>query len=208
MIVRNIGAALLALGLATAAQATTWTIDKDHSAVEFSIRHIVSKSKGKFDDVSGKITMDEKNLTSGQVEATIKTTSVNTANQKRDDHLRSADFFDTAKFPEMSFKSKKIVKAGDKYKIVGLLKIKGVEKEVTLDTTFSGISKDPWGNTRAGFSGTTKVNRKDFGIAWNKPIEEAASAKAKSAAENLLLGDEVTINLEIEAIQDKAPATK
>jgi polyisoprenoid-binding protein YceI len=125
---------------------------------------------------------------------TIDTASINTHDDKRDEHLRSPDFLDVAKFPSMTFKSKQIGKSGDEYDLKGDLTIHGVTKEVTLKTEFGGEAKDPWGGERAGFTAKTTINRKDFGLAWNVALETGG----------ILVGEKVEITLEIEATKAKA----
>jgi polyisoprenoid-binding protein YceI len=177
-------------------KAERWDIDVVHSTVGFTVRHmVVTKVHGRFSDFTGKIDFNGKNIEKGAVEMTVQVASLNTDNQKRDDHLKSPDFFDVEKFPTMTFKSKKIIKGeGNKFKLVGDLTIRGVSKEVTFDCEFNGVVTDPMGNTRAGFSAQTKINRQDFNVKWNKKLD----------AGGLVVGDEVTINLEIEAVKAKS----
>ena len=145
-----------------------WDFDLSHSSVNFHVRHLmVSKVHGRFSLWSGKLELDEQDLTKSRLEVEIDATSVDTKEAKRDEHLRSADFFDTATFPKLTFKSTKIEKDGDDYKVTGDLTIKDVTKSVTLDVEGGAIVKDPWGGTRTGFSAKTTINRKDFGLSWN-----------------------------------------
>ena len=184
-------AALFALALPSFALATTYTSDSDHSNVGFKVRHLmVSNVKGNFEKYSGTVDINEKDISKSKVDVSIDTASVNTSVQKRDEHLRSADFFDAAKYPTMTFVSKKVAKAGkDKLKVTGDLTLHGVTRQVVLDVEGpSKESKDPWGNWRRGVSASTKINRKDFGLAWNAALETGGVA----------VGEEVTINLEIE----------
>jgi polyisoprenoid-binding protein YceI len=189
---------LLGLSLAAQAAPVTYTIDNSHSTIGFKIRHLVSKVNGSFGDFSGKIITDEKSPTKSNVDVAIKSASIDTANAKRDEHLKSADFFDVAKHPEITFKTTKVTGTDKKFKIEGLLNLHGVEKPVVIAATSGGIAKDPWGKTRAGFSGTTKINRKDFGINWNKALD----------AGGIMLGDEVEISMDIEAVKDEVAAAK
>jgi len=185
---------IIALALPAFAFASTWNIDPDHSNVGFKVRHLmVSNVKGSFDKHTGTVEFNDKDITKSKVEVSIDTNSINTNVQKRDEHLRSADFFDVAKFPTMTFKSKKVAKAGkDKLKVTGDLTLHGVTKEVVLDVEGpSKESKDPWGNFRKGATATTKINRKDFGLVWNAALETGGVA----------VGDEITITLEIEMIK-------
>jgi len=185
---------IFALLLPVIASAAVWTIDPDHSNVGFKVRHLmVSNVKGIFEKYSGIVDINDKDITRSRVEVSIDTSSINTNVQKRDEHLRSPDFFDVAKFPTMTFVSKKVAKAGkDRLKVTGDLTLHGVTKEVVLDVdALSRESKDPWGNLRRGTSASTKINRKDFGLVWNKALETGGVA----------VGEEVLITLEIEMIK-------
>jgi polyisoprenoid-binding protein YceI len=185
---------LVSLTVPILASAATWTIDPDHSSVGFKVRHLmVSNVKGVFEKFTGTVELDDKDITKSRVEVTIDTNSINTSVQKRDEHLRSADFFDVSKYPAMTFVSKKVAKAGkDKLKVTGDLTLHGVTKEVVLAVEGpSKESKDPWGNVRRGASASTKINRKDFGLTWNKALETGG----------VVVGDEVIINLEVELIR-------
>jgi polyisoprenoid-binding protein YceI len=185
---------IIALALPIVVSAATWTIDPDHSNVGFKVRHLmVSNVKGSFDKHTGTVDINDKDITKSKVEVSIDTNSINTNVQKRDEHLRSPDFLDVAKFPTMTFVSKKVVKSGkDKLKVTGDLTLHGVTKEVILDVeAISKESKDPWGNLRRGTTASTKINRKDFGLVWNKALETGGVA----------VGEEVTITLEIEMIK-------
>jgi polyisoprenoid-binding protein YceI len=185
---------IIALALPAIASATIWTIDPDHSNVGFKVRHLmVSNVKGSFEKHTGTVDINDKDITKSKVEVTIDTNSINTSVQKRDEHLRSADFFDVAKFPTMTFVSKKVAKAGkDKLKVTGDLTLHGVTREVVLDVEGpSKESKDPWGVIRRGATASTKINRKDFGLVWNKALETGGVA----------VGEEITISLEIEMIK-------
>lgn len=185
---------IIALAVPTFAFATTWTIDPDHSNVGFKVRHLmVSNVKGSFEKHTGFVEIDDKDITKSKVEVSIDTNSINTNVQKRDEHLRSADFFDVAKYPTMTFVSKKVAKAGkDKLKVTGDLTLHGVTKQVVLNVEGpTKESKDPWGNIRKGATATTKINRKDFGLVWNAALETGGVA----------VGEEITITLEIEMIK-------
>jgi polyisoprenoid-binding protein YceI len=185
---------LIALALPVVASASNWTIDPDHSNIGFKVKHLmVSNVKGNFDKHTGVVDLNDKDITKSKVEVVIDTASINTNVQKRDEHLRSADFFDVAKYPTMTFVSKKVTKAGkDRLKVTGNLTLHGVTKEVILDVEpISKESKDPWGNIRRGTTATTKINRKDFGLVWNAALETGGVA----------VGDEITITLEIEMIK-------
>ncbi|MBF0330034.1 MAG: YceI family protein [Nitrospirae bacterium] len=182
--------ALPSLGLAS-----TWQIDGDHSTVGFSVKHMmITNVKGVFERFSGKIVIDETNIAKSSVKAVIETGSINTRIQKRDDHLRSSDFLDTAVFPTMTFVSKKITASGkERLKITGDLTLHGITREVVLDVeNLTEPVKDPWGKIRRGASATTKINRRDYGLTWNKAIETGG----------VLVGDEVAITIEIEMIKE------
>ena len=176
------------------AMADTWKIDQAHTTVEFKIRHLmVSWVKGVFTDVEGTVDIDEADLAKSSTKVRIGTASVDTNNQKRDDHLRSPDFFNAAKFPAMTFVSKQVeVANGQPVKIVGDLTILDVTREVELEVEdFSQTITDPWGNTRRGASAATKISRSDYGLTWNKALE----------AGGVVVGDEVRISLEVELIK-------
>jgi polyisoprenoid-binding protein YceI len=185
---------IIALTLPAFAFASTWTIDPDHSSIGFKVKHLmVANVKGSFDKHTGTVEINDKDITKSKVEVSIDTNSINTNVQKRDEHLRSADFFDVATYPTMTFVSKKVAKAGkDRLKVTGDLNLHGVTRQVVLDVEpLSKESKDPWGNIRRGTTATTKIDRKDFGLTWNKGLETGG----------VLVGDEITITLEIEMIR-------
>lgn len=191
-------AALAALTSFAFAEPATFTLDPAHSRAGFEVKHIFTMVPGYFKKVDGKISLDEKNLANSSVEATIDASSIFTDNEKRDGHLKSEDFFFVEKYPELTFKSKKVVPGKDgAFKIVGDLTMRGVTKEVTLDAKLLGMQDlgKPMG-TRAGFEATTSVNRKDYGINWNRALDVGG----------FLLGDDVQINLTIEAIKTEPTA--
>jgi len=172
------------------AAADSYAIDSAHSDVSFKVRHLVSKTSGQFTEFDGSITADFENLKTSSVEFTIQAASIDTKNANRDKHLRSPDFFDVEKYPTISFVSEKIVKSGaSSFAVAGTLTMHGVSKKVTLPVTYLGEVKDPWGNTKAGFELETTIDRKDYGIVWNKALDSGGA----------ILGDEVeiTINLEV-----------
>ena len=182
---------VLALASISWGQAATWQIDSRHSYAHFSVRHLmVSNVRGSFSKVSGTLLIDEKDLTKSSVEATIDTSTINTQEPDRDKHLRSADFFDVEKHPTITFKSKKVEKAGkDRLRVIGDLTIRGVTKQVVLDVEGpTAAIKDPRGNLKRGATATTKVNRQDFGVAWNRTLE----------AGGVVVGDQVSITIELE----------
>ncbi len=176
--------------LSPALRAETYEIDSSHSQVGFRVKHLVGKVPGRFTTFSGTIDFTPGKPESWKVEATIDPASINTDNEKRDGHLKSPDFFDVAKFPAMTFKSTKITDVkGDTAKLVGDLTMHGVTKSVVLNLEIGGTTKDPWGNAKAGFSATGTINRKDFGIVWNKTLDTGG----------LMLGEEIAISLDVEA---------
>ena len=180
------------------AAAATYQLDPAHSAAQFTVRHMmVSNVKGNFTKVSGTVEFDPKNLAGSRVEAVIDATSVDTREPKRDAHLKSADFFDVANFPTITFRSRKIEAAGQgKYKVTGDLTIRGVTKEAVLDVDgpTPEIPSGP-GMFRAGAEATTHINRKDFGVSWSRAMDSGG----------VVVGDEVTISLDVEMVR-KAPA--
>lgn len=153
--------------------ATKWALDTTHSEIKFKVRHMmITNVSGSFNELNATIENFDDNFETAIVEFNAKTNSVDTANEQRDAHLKSADFFDAEKFPEMKFKSTGIErKAGNDFLMHGHLTIKDVTKEVALNVEFGGINKDPWGNMKSGFSVEGKINRKDFGLNWNAALE-------------------------------------
>ena len=188
-------AALLAgLPVDAGAETARWEIDPDHSLIEFRVAHmVVSKTSGRFTDYKGFVEMDADAKMIHAIEATINAASVDTNHEKRDTHLRNPDFLDVKQYPTMTYRMKNVKKQGDTYTIVGEFTLRGVTKEVTLVSTFNGVAKDPWGGTRAGFSAEGKLNRKDFGMIWDKTLDNGG----------LVVGNEVHIRLEIECIKQK-----
>lgn len=200
---RRIIASLLAvfLVLPGMALASAWNIDPVHSHIGFKVRHLmVSNVKGSFDRYTATIDLDEQELTRSRVTVTIDTASINTAHQKRDEHLRSADFFDVARHPTMTYVAKSITNIGNgRFKVTGDLTLRGVTREVVLDV--EGLTqeiRDPWGNLRRGATATVTINRKDFGLVWNKAMETGG----------VVVGDEVAITLEIELTRDQGNNAK
>lgn len=190
-----------AAAAAPLAAADTYAVDKVHSTVGFTVRHFASRVHGSFGDFEGTIQADTAKPEASSVVFTIKTASIDTKNEKRDGDLRSENFFDAAKFPEISFKSTKMVSTGkDAYAVTGTFTMHGVSKEVTIPVTYLGSMKDPWGNERASFEINTRLNRKDYGINWNKALDNGS----------LMLSDEVEITVDLETIKKKpeAPAAK
>lgn len=171
----------------------TYQIDPSHSTAGFSIKHMmIAKVHGGFEKMSGKLNYDAQHPERFSIDVAIEAASINTREAQRDTHLKSADFFDVEKYPQILFKSKQLEVAGDNLKVVGDLTIHGVTKQVTLDMESpSEEVKDPWGNTKLGVSGTTKIKRKEFGLTWNAALE----------AGGVLVGDDVTITLEVQFVK-------
>jgi len=178
----------------TTTSTTTWNIDPAHSVAEFKVKHMmIANVKGHFSKVSGTLSLNESDLDKSRIEASIDAASIETRDAQRDAHLRSADFLDVEKFPTLSFKSQhiRIVRDGE-LAVEGNLTIHGVTRKVVF--TVEGptpATKDPWGNTRVAVSGTTKINRKDYGLTWNAALE----------AGGVLVGEEITITLEVEFVK-------
>ena len=173
-----------------------WNIDASHSAIQFSVRHmVVSKTRGRFTRWNGQLDFDPAQPGKGSVQVTIEPASIDTADAQRDGHLRSADFFDVEKHPQATFRSTKIEpRGGDRYLVAGDLTIKGVTRPVALEATWEGTGKDPWGGERAGFSATATIDRRDFGLEWNKVLETGG----------VLVGEKVELQLEVEAVKQAA----
>ena len=183
--------AILPLLLAGVAHADSveWKLDPSHTSVGFSVPHlVVSSVDGRFKEATAKINLDDAELTKSSVTVEINAGSIDTGDQKRDDHLKSPDFFDVKKFPKLSFKSSKIVKSGGGYKLTGDLTIRDVTKSVTLDASLSAPVKTPWGNQARAAKVSGKIKRADFGLKWNKALETGG----------VLVGDEVTIDVRAE----------
>lgn len=197
---------VLALTLAASAAFSqdVYNVDKVHSEVTFRVRHFVSKVSGRFDDFSGAISIVPGKPAASSVEFAIKTASINTANPARDNHLKSADFFDAEKNPEITFKSTKITPVdADTFNVTGIFTMHGTAKELTIPVDFGGTVTDQRGTEKAGFSLATKLNRKDYGIVWNQTLDSGG----------MMLGDDVEITVNIEANKKKpapadAPAAK
>ena len=192
---RTLAVAAILVTASSLFAAEPFAVDKVHSEATFQIRHMMSKVSGKFDDFSGKINIDRAKPSASSVEFTIKAASINTGNADRDKDLRGPNFFDVDKNPEITFKSSTIVpsKKKDVYDVTGDLTMHGVTKKITIPVESGGFGKDPWGNERTGFSVTTTLNRKDYGINWNKALDNGG----------FLLSDDVTINVNLEAQKAK-----
>lgn len=171
----------------------TWIIDASHSTVTFSVRHMmISKVRGRFSRFDGTVNFDEQNPANSAVHVTIDATSIDTRDERRDGHLMSPDFLDVANYPAITFISKRVEAIDDSHgRIIGDLTIRGVTREVALEVEYNGQSKSPWGTISAGFSASTKINRKDWGLTWNVALETGG----------VLVGDEVTIEIEIEIVK-------
>ena len=181
---------------AAAGATTTWQIDAAHSHVEFAVKHLmIATVKGRFGAVSGAVTTNGDGVAGAAVDVTIDASSVDTREPQRDTHLRSADFFDVATFPAITFRSTRVVPAGDgALTLTGDLTIHGVTRPITLAVTDEGAAKDPWGGDRRAFSATGRLSRKDFGLTWNQALE----------AGGVLVGDDVRISLEVELVRQPA----
>jgi polyisoprenoid-binding protein YceI len=180
-----------AAGAVPAPATTTWTIDPVHSTVEFAVKHMmVSTTRGRFTGVTGTIVLDEDDLTRSHAEVEIDAATVDTRDERRDGHLRSADFLEVETYPTITFKSARVRLEGtERARVFGDLTIRGVTREVVLDTELNGRNKSPWGAEVIGFTATTKISRKDFGLSYNPVLETGG----------FVVGDEVKIQLEIEA---------
>jgi polyisoprenoid-binding protein YceI len=173
-----------------------WNLDTVHSGINFSVRHmVVSKVRGRFAKFSGQVALDESDLTRSTVEATIDASSIDTGTAQRDEHLKSADFFDIEHFPEIRFRGTGIEKVGpERYRLTGQLTIRDVSREIALDVEYGGRGKDPWGNERIGFTARGALDRRDFGLKWNQALETGG----------LLVSDRVELELELQAVKAAA----
>ncbi len=171
---------------------TTWKLDPAHTIVEFSAKHLmITTVKGRIPDVKGTIYIDEKNPKNSSVEATLNAASLDTRTEQRDQHLRSADFLEVEKYPEIKFRSTRIQGEGESFKVTGDLTIRDVTKPITLDVELEGRTKDPWGGERVGFSAKGKIDRRDFGLTWNQVLE----------AGGVVVGNDIKISLEVQAVK-------
>jgi polyisoprenoid-binding protein YceI len=183
----------------TDSKITTWNVDPTHAELAFAVRHLMlSTVRGRFGAVTGTVKVDESNPANSKIDVTIEVSSIDTRQEMRDNHLRSADFFDVENHPTLHFVSKKV--DGDvkgEFKVVGDLTIRGTTREVTLDVSLQGEGKDPWGNERAGFEAKGKINRSDFGLTWNQALEAGGVA----------VGDEVKISIDVELVKQQEQAS-
>jgi polyisoprenoid-binding protein YceI len=189
-------AAVAVFSLPAAAAPSQWQIDSQHASAQFAVKHLmISTVRGEFHGVTGTVNWDDKDITKSTIDVTIDTTTVDTREPKRDAHLKSPDFFDVAKYPAMTFKSKKIEQvATGKLKVTGDLTIHGVTKEVVLDVDGPTASiKDPWGNTRVALNATASVNRQDFGVKWNANMDGGG----------VVVSDNVNITIDAELIKQQ-----
>jgi len=176
---------------ASADTRTTWTIDPSHSTVEFVAKHMmITTVKGRFAELEGTIVADEANIGDSTVEVTMQAASLDTRSEQRDAHLRSPDFLDVETYPTVTFRSTRIEGTKDEFQLTGDLTIRGVTRPITLDVTFEGEGKDPWGGTRASFSAKGKFDRRDFGLTWNVALETGG----------ILVSNEVKINIEAQVV--------
>ena len=190
-------AAVAPLTPASSETAKTYVIDKTHSDVSFQVRHLVTKVRGRFADFDAEIRAVPEAPEESSVRFTIRSASIDTDLPDRDQHLRSADFFDADEHPEITFVSSRIRPAGDdRYDVTGLLTLRGVAKEMTLPVSFLGFVSDPWGNEKAGFETEVVLNRKDFGMVWNAALDNGG----------VVLGDKVTVSIALEAVRARDAA--
>lgn len=177
---------------APAGAKTAWKLDPTHTLVEFSAKHLmISTVKGRISDLEGTIYTDERDPKNSSVEVTLKAGSIDTRTDQRDQHLRSADFLNAEKYPELKFRSTRIEGDRAQFKLTGDLTIRDVTRPITLDVRFEGETKDPWGGERVGFSATGKIDRRDFGLTWNQLLETGGVA----------VGNEIKIVVEVEAVK-------
>lgn len=175
-----------------------WKIDPTHTTVGFSVKHMmIATVRGTFDTFTGTLEIDHDDITKSKITGEIAVTSINTREDARDTHLRSGDFFDAENHPTILFASKKIEHvSGNDYKVTGDITIRGVTREIVLDTEYAGIHKDPWGGTRTGFAATGSLSRKEFGVAFNAVLETGG----------VVVADKVKLELEVEAVLEQVPA--
>ena len=179
--------------MTTSAKSGTYTIDPTHTNVEFAVKHLmISTVKGRFADVKGTLEMPD--VGEPRLDVTIAAASIDTRVEARDTHLRSADFFDVEKFPELRFKSTKAVRAGEGWTLTGDLTMKGVTLPVTLDVTDEGSAVDPWGNQKVAFTATGKLNRADYGLTWNAALE----------AGGVVVGEQIRLTLDVQLVKQVA----
>lgn len=178
---------------ATSSAGTVWKIDPAHSEIGFSVKHLmIANVRGHFGSVEGEISFDENDVEHSSVNVQIDAASIDTREPRRDEHLRSPDFFDVLRFPRLSFHSNRVQRTGDdRLRVSGELTIRDVSRQVVLDVRQEGRGQDPWGGERAAFTATTSIDRRDFGLTWNQALETGG----------VLVGNEIRITLEVEAIR-------
>jgi polyisoprenoid-binding protein YceI len=170
---------------------TTWKLDPSHTTVEFVAKHMmITTVRGRFAEFEGTIVADEVDVASSSVDVTFKAASIDSSAEQRDGHLRSADFLDVETYPDVTFKSTRVEGTKAKFRVTGDLTIRGVTRPITLDATFEGMGKDPWGGTRSAFSASGKFDRRDFGLTWNVALE----------AGGILVSNDVKIQIEAQAV--------
>ena len=182
-------------------ETTTWTLDAAHTLVEFAAKHMmITTVKGRLADVRGSVTLDETRPEQSAVEVEMAAASIDTRNEQRDGHLRSPDFLDAEQFPTISFRSRRVegtpTAVGESFRVIGDLTIRGVTREVTLDATYEGRGRDPWGGERVSFAASTKIDRRDFGLTWNAALETGG----------VLVSNEIRITIEAQAVAAQAQA--
>jgi len=191
IMVQTVTATAAEKAVGTAAAVRSYQIDKAHSEVTFQVRHLLTKVRGHFGDFSGVVTIDEMSPANSNVDVTIQAASIDTHTPDRDNHLRSADFFDVETYPALTFKSVSVAPRGEGwFEVVGDLTIHGVTRQITLPVNYLGNGKDPWGNEKAAFEADITINRKDFNLNWNATLETGG----------FLVGDDVKISLSIQAL--------
>lgn len=177
---------------AASQETQTFAIDADHSEVGFSVRHMLSRTRGRFARFSGQIQLDREQPERSSIAFEVDPASIDTRQPDRDAHLRSGDFFDVERFPVIRFTSGRITKlAADRFRVEGTLDLRGILKPMTLEVTYHGVAKDPWGNERAGFSTEAVINRKEFGMVWNAALDNGG----------VILGDDVTLAIDLETVR-------
>lgn len=180
----------------TTQETTIWNLDAAHSQVEFTVKHLmITKVRGQFSEVTGQLRLNEEDPSQSRVEVEIPASSIDTRQEDRDEHLRSGDFLDVESYPTLTFRSTRVegltLEPGSEFRVVGDLTIRGVTKEVVLDAEYGGTGGDPWGGERIAFSASTKVDRREFGLEWNQPLDKGG----------VLVGNEVTIDIEAQAVK-------
>jgi len=188
----------MATQTAAPGKVTRWEVDAAHTHVEFAVKHLmIATVRGRFSDVSGTVTVPDGDFSRAQVEATVSVSSIDTHEPQRDAHLKSPDFFEVDTYPKMTFRSRRVEHMSpdtSQYRLIGDLTLHGVTQEIALDATLEGLVKDAYGNDRAGFSATGKLNRKDFGLGWNQLLETGG----------VVVGDEVRISIDSQVVAKPA----